>query len=177
MRIDVLGLGKSILEYKNNGCQTIGVNDIYRYHKTDYVLCVDYPKRFNEERLNFIKGSTPKKFYSQLVTNGKRQGWDFMINFEKIELTSKLDLSNRNKISHSNNSAFVATVLAFHLGATEIVLCGVDFVGHKHLSQQRMLQRAMNDFKKLKEELEKKDVIISVSSKFSKLHGVLPLYI
>jgi len=38
MIISVLGLGESVNEFINNGSTTIGVNDIWKHHKADYVI-------------------------------------------------------------------------------------------------------------------------------------------
>ena len=40
--IHVLGLGPGIANYVNyDHIPTVGVNDIWRYHHTDYVVCID----------------------------------------------------------------------------------------------------------------------------------------
>ena len=39
MKIDVLGLGESLKEYKPSKNKTIGVNDIFKHHKVDYLVC------------------------------------------------------------------------------------------------------------------------------------------
>src|SRR5690606_14880900 len=47
-----------------------------------------------------------------------------------IKLRSFWGRANRKHIYHSETSPFVAMSLAFHLGATDIILWGDDFVNH-----------------------------------------------
>ena len=171
MTIEVLGLGESIKNYKPNGNITIGVNDIYKYVKTDYIVMVDPPNRFNEaDRLKTIMESTPKKFYCNHVWN--------VPNFELITLASprgELGKLDTKEYCYSNNSAFVACILAYKMKAKEIVLHGVDFVNHNQLCHQNNLNRIIKDFTNLRNEFERRNVKLYVSSSYSLLSKILQL--
>lgn len=134
MKIAVLGLGPSIklfnpVEYE----LSIGVNDIWRVHHSEIIVCVDNPRAFTPDRYRVIHDSTPKAFYSQMVI------WDTRPDFRKIEIIPgypetflSLDGSGYYK---SYCSPFIACQVAFkEYGADEIHLFGVDLVNHPHLN-------------------------------------------
>lgn len=173
MRIHVLGLGKSLEEYKPNAEISIGVNDIFSRIETDFIVCIDPPNRFTDQRIETINNSTPVKFFTN------RNEWEHVKGYHLITLNpvrGSVKELRSDKICYSNNSPFVACVMAYKLGAKEIVLHGVDFVDHHALSKSEQFSRAMNDFKKLNDELKKYRVKLFVSSKYSTLSEFLPLY-
>jgi len=132
--VAVLGTGGSVNEYLPVYDYTIGVNDIWKYVKTNAIVCLDYPKVFNPERLRIINESTPEAFFSQIVA------WDHRADFRKIDLIAgypdhavNLDQPGYYK---SYCSPFVATQIAWKgFGATEIHLFGVDLTNHPHLDK------------------------------------------
>jgi hypothetical protein len=132
--VAVLGTGGSIGEYLPIFDYTIGVNDVWKYVKTNALVCLDYPKVFNAERLKVINESKPEYFFSQIVA------WDTRPDFRKIDLIAgyldhavNLDQPGYYK---SFCSPFVATQIAWRdFGATEIHLFGVDLTNHPHLDK------------------------------------------
>lgn len=135
LKTAVLGLGPSIQSFEPMGYDVvIGVNDIYRYYPADAVVCLDYARVFNYDRLKWITGATPNKFYSQIVA------WDTRPDFEKINLipgypdkSLNLDIPGFWK---SFCSPFVAVQIAFKIyKSSEIHLFGVDMTNHPHLDQ------------------------------------------
>ena len=152
--IAVLGLGPSLNLYKNEYDLSIGVNDIWRFHKTDVVVCLDKRTAFNDDRFRVINECTPKAFYSQIVN------WDFKEGFVKINFLPhypnaeiSLDIPQFYK---SYCSPFVAVQIAFrHYDAKEIHLYGCDMVNHLHLDQ-KLCTKIKVHFINLKSALEKK---------------------
>jgi hypothetical protein len=135
MKIAILGLGSSIKEFDPKEFElSIGVNDIWKYHKTDAVVCLNKPKEFTQDRLKIINESTPKVFYSQMVI------WDVRPDFVKIDILPgypdricSLDGPGFNK---SYCSPFIAVQIAFkYYFATEIHLFGVDLIDHPFLDR------------------------------------------
>jgi len=173
--IHVLGLGPSLSHYKPDGNTTIGVNDIWKYHKTDYVVCVDMPKRFDCGRLRTIVDCSPKEFYTCYPRD-----WSGLRDNKGLNLAplrgSVDTLTDKNQICFSNNSAFVATVMAYHLGAKRIILHGVDFTDHKNLSEPIAQKSAIDHFTKLFFALDRYEVKLMVSSKDSLLSAKMPVY-
>jgi hypothetical protein len=163
-KIAVLGTGPSIIFYKAEEPYifdaTIGVNDIWKYVKTDAVVCLDKPNVFTQERLKIINECTPKVFFSQIVL------WDRRNDFSKIDLQAGYpdricDIESR-LIPKSYCSPFVASVIAYkYYNAREIHLFGVDLKNHPHLNGQ-LCQRIRIHFKNLKYALASKGVAFIV---------------
>lgn len=166
MIANILGLGESIKHYtKNKDEITIGVNDIYRYFEVDYFICVDRPHKFEDIRLNAIIDN-PAPLYTHLSDWHKLRN-----NVKLIELSTgrgTLKELDSYKFCHSNNSTYIAVILAYKLGATQINLYGVDFNSHKHI-KDNVLEVAINDFKALFKELRSKQIKINIT-KESKLY-------
>lgn len=174
MIINVLGLGESLQFFNDSENISIGVNDIHSRVKTDYVVCVDHPSVFDPERLKTILTTQSKGFYSQLDECLLYQ----VENFNRITFNlgrGLLDGLDSEKFCYSNSSPYVATILAYKLGAKKIILHGVDFKTHKHFKGNSK-DRALNDFKNLNTELKKRGVSLFVGSDFSELSSFLPLY-
>ena len=170
--INILGLGESLKTYIPNGEITIGVNDIIRFHPVDFLVLADPPKVFKGERLrNICKGIY--RVYSHYSE------WSlYFRNFEKISCApgrATLSALGTNLIPKSNNSTFIATCLAYRLGATEIILYGVDFLGHKTLSQPATLKVAVENFRDLRIELARRKCNLYLASDFGNLRGVIPV--
>ena len=167
MKIHVLGCGETIAEFYDEGI-TIGVNDIWQYYATDYLVVVNKPGDFDYDRLEIIKNSKPKKFYSQLME------WEFMPNFEKIELRSDRKIEAGEKYCISHISPFVAVQIAARLGAKEIIMWGVDMNSHMHL--QYKVDKIIEDFRLLKNMLEDEGVSLKVGNYGSRFSKILPVY-
>jgi hypothetical protein len=156
MKIAILGLGPSIKEFNTEGFDlSIGVNDIWRYVKSDVIVCLDHPNGFEYDRLNVINESKPQKFYSQMVV------WDTRPDFIKIDfipgypdISCNLDMVALPK---SYCSPFVATVIAYkYYFATEVHLFGVDMVAHPHLDRF-LCEKIKIHFQNLKKALKDKN--------------------
>ena len=173
--INVLGLGPSLPHYKPDSNITIGVNDIWKHHKTEYVVCVDVPKRFDKQRLKTIIECRPIEFFTCYPKD-----WNGLRDISGLRLApirgSVGTLTDKKQICFSNNSAFVATVMAYHLGAKLIILHGVDFTGHKDLSEPIIQKRAIGDFVKLFFALDTLGVKLMVGSNDSLLSTKMPIW-
>ena len=135
MKVAILGLGPSIKLFNPLDYQmSIGVNDIWRYHPCEAIVCLNKQSEFNHDRITVINNSKPKAFYSQIAN------WSIRSDFVKIELTpyfpnKPIDLTIP-QIHKSYCSPFVACQIAIkYYRATEIHLFGVDMINHPHLDQ------------------------------------------
>jgi hypothetical protein len=143
--IAVLGLGESLKYYKKDGFEaTIGVNDIWHWVQTDYVVCVDMKERFTPERLKVLEECRPKKFYSIFPTweHPEVKDWADRADIQHIELQYEYPnyvcQLNIPAVPKSLCSPFVAAAIAFkYLGATEIHVFGVDLLTHESLKGQQ----------------------------------------
>jgi len=132
--VAVLGLGESRNLFNSSEYDfSIGVNDIWRYFKTDYVVCVDYPRAFMPDRIKVINECKPKIFFSQFFQ------WETRPDFEKIHIAAGYPdfICNLDQLAYCKSycSPFIATQVAYKkFGATEIHLFGVDLIKHPHLN-------------------------------------------
>ena len=166
--ITVLATGESLYDYLLHPLdfQTIGVNNIQQFIKTDYIVCVDLPK--------IICESECRKFYSPYIAWLDLQPYFKLMPLSKDGRGNLTNLNNR-RICYSNNSAFVAVVKAFKKGAKRIIIYGADFLTHPDLSKELMRKRAVNDFINLHRELNKRGVDLFVGSKKTALYPAIPL--
>jgi len=170
MKAAVLGLGESLKEYSQKDNEvTFGVNDIFKHYPVDYLICVDRIHRFTPKRFEAISKSTHKKFYTHL------EEWKGNTNnVQLIKLSGArgcLKNIESNNICYSNNSTFVATVLAYKHGAKEISIYGADFNTHPNFKDAKG-DVAIQDFKNLFDYLKSKGVVINVANG-SRLNEVL----
>ena len=181
MTIHILGLGESLQEFirshefgafKND--LTIGVNDIAaEFPAVDHVVCIDDPKAFNKERLDSILSTKCKGFYSQV------ESWKTIPNFKLLKFQSGRGIIrdlDSEETPYSISSPFVAAVIAYKLGAKEIVFHGVDFRTHVNFTDHRK-EKALREIKELCVELIKKEVDCFVGSDWSELSRFLPIYL
>jgi hypothetical protein len=172
--IFVLGLGETLKFFRDFDSPKIGVNDIWAKVKTEMVVCVDPPRRFTASRLAVIKTCTPKMFYSNI------DDWkEFKDCFYWKTATHgiiKDQPFNENHIYHSVNSPFIACNLAYHLGAQQIVMYGVDFLSHSKLKGTLIMEKILKDFSWLNENYKKRGVTLYVGHAGSRLAEILPLW-
>ena len=151
--IAILGLGPSLslydpLEYSFS----IGVNDIWKHHHTDVIVCLDKRSIFAGERLVTIENSKPKDFYSQIAN------WSYMPGFQILNLTAFYPDHGINlgiqQIYKSYCSPFVACQVAYkYYRATEIHVYGVDMIDHPNLTHG-LCDKIKLHFQHLKKALE-----------------------
>jgi hypothetical protein len=156
MKIAILGLGPSLKNFNAPDFDlSIGVNDIWRYVKTDVVVCLDYPNIFPHDRLKVINECKPKAFYSQIVA------WDTRPDFVKINFLpgypDNFVQFETPTLHKSLCSPFVAAEIAYkYYFADEIHLFGVDLIGHPNLTGELCTKIKLH-FKNLKTALTEND--------------------
>jgi len=130
MTVAVIGCGSSAKDWFKTQCDySIGVNDVEKFgHKVNELVVINHPSKFRREpdRMNTIIQSKPDKF---ICHSTAWKQW-----FPKAELRSLTDFYNRvskRLVYCSKTSPFVACSLAYNMGATELVLWGVDMINHK----------------------------------------------
>ncbi len=154
-KIAILGLGYSLNEFDPKEFEySIGVNDIWRYHKTNAVVVLNNAKEFTAERLKIINECTPEVFYSQIVA------WDKRKDFQKIDILpgypDRICSLDQPAFCKSFTSPFVAAQIAYkYYFAEEIHLFGVDLTNHQHVNGSLAVKSKLH-FKNLKIVLEQK---------------------
>ena len=142
MVVSVIGLGSSAEGWFNTPCDiSIGVNDCAKFGKDpDYLLLANWPMKFPQHRLNIIKDTRPKQFFSSV-----EQWKAYFPGMIKIRLNSwdgPLYRWRPEEFSSSDTSPFIAVSMAYKLGASNIVLWGVDMVDH-HIHNTKNPARVM----------------------------------
>lgn len=169
----VLGCGESA-KYCNRLYDydyIFGVNYIMKHGiNPDFLLIVD-PKvdHFDKEILSYIKQATPQLFFSHLPD------WDEFINYKtKVEYSlGTLDLKNfGNKngiVDHSMTSPYMAVLISYYLGFSQIDVGGVDFITHSDLNKYRdIISRDFYNLKKVIEHYSNNNCIITNLSPYFK---------
>lgn len=130
MTISIVACGSSAEGWNKVPCdRSISVNDSWKWgHPTTDLLVANQPLKFPQHRLNIIKASIPKRFWSQLSS------WStYFPNMAHIRLTSwdgHLYPERLDTFSHADTSPFIAISMAYKFGAKDIILWGVDMVDH-----------------------------------------------
>lgn len=178
-KVKILGTGPTLKFHTELDAPAIGVNDIWGYARPEYVLTVDYPYRFKDEaryyprlkqklmRLDCIKASRPIQFFSHL------KDWEFMDNFQKIQIKRFDDNAQPGKIFYSSNSPFVAVSLAANMGFDEIVLYGVDFTNHKNFTDRGKRKMLVAHYRDYGLYLKKNNIKLRAANQASFLYDVL----
>ena len=163
----IVGCGTSALSMRGMelpGIVTIGVNDAGGIIGLDYLLIVDYKTQFSPDRMRIISETKCKTFISV------NSDWDSIVNAaEKYKIIlGDLALSHLDKqkypdrIDYSNTSTYMATIVAYKMGASKIGIIGLDFTPnhynyedgvHKLVSKYNQLDPIRNSYKLLHEKL------------------------
>ncbi len=129
-------------KFFHGGCDSIGVNDAWKFFKTPYLLVADPKKNFRDEgRLDYISGCTPKKFFYYY----KFSEWKDMHNAESYHAIKWQGNLDAGKIHTSMSTPFVALSMAIHLGYDEIVIYGADYYNHKNFNPDSLKTRRRFD--------------------------------
>jgi len=155
-KIACLGLGPSLSLFNPADFEmSVGVNDIWKYHPSEAVVCLDKRQSFTHERMKVIDECKPKAFYSHMVI------YDTRPDFVKINLAPGYPYGSCNidtpYLQKSFCSPFVAVQVAWkYYHADEIHLFGVDLVDHPHLNKD-ICAKIKDHFQNLKNSLKVKN--------------------
>jgi hypothetical protein len=139
MIVSVVGCGESAKNwYKTPRDYSIGVNDCFKFDEhPNTLILINAPFKFEPtkdnnyiDRLSVIKRTKP----AEVLTND-RGLWSKYFNcaVEEVRMQKfwKPELTQKGNLYHSNTSPFVAINYAYNIGATEIIIWGVDFKTHR----------------------------------------------
>jgi len=127
-KIIVLGLGmstKKILDVDTSNVILFGVNDIGRLIKPTYMLVVDTPSKFTPQRHKHIIQSGAQYMFSQ-IPDWKPMNPTLKVTFD-LGVNQLRNIDNPDKVDYSNNSPYMAILIAYKMGCKNIGLLGVDF--------------------------------------------------
>lgn len=134
--IAVLGAGPTSAHFqrKNTYDYVIGVNDAGKFgHEMDALLFLNAMRQFTPDRQQTITSTRVSKAIciSNVIADFTPYWPTELI---RTEALPHPDYFDPKKIYHTDNSPFAAMCYAFAvMGATDVVLWGVDFIDHKFL--------------------------------------------
>lgn len=183
MKVAIVGCGASAKNWASVHVDlSVGVNDCFKFGANpDYLVLVNSAHKFRPrptnnqtDRLSVIRsGSYKKVFIHDFGASWKA----YFPNAEKIALRSFIGSLSRKRVYSSKTSPFVAITLAYSLGATELILWGVDMLDHIHYSPGKAhFDSELRNYLKLFELLKANGVKVWIGSPDSVLKPYLPLY-
>lgn len=127
MIVSIVACGQSAKDWHKTPCDlSIGVNDVLKFnHSVDQLVLINFERKFTPERLNIIK-ATKAKVFTHTQTWKKH-----FPSAQVIKLTPFNKVVRPGFYYSSRTSPMVALSLAIKAKATDIVLFGIDFDGHK----------------------------------------------
>ena len=166
----VIGCGESAsLAPSVKDVITIGVNDIGRLLTPDYLLVVNTKAAFAEDRWIYTEKSRAKYVFTHL-SDLPISNKDKVVQF-KLGRYRNITLGN-DTLDYSNNSPYMACLLAYYMGASKIGLLGVDFTDNhffaktgKHPLSTRIKEIQTEYSKMLMSLLEKNVQLVNLSQK------------
>lgn len=130
MIFTVVASGESAKDWMSRGT-AIGSNDCEKFTKpVDYLILANHPGKF-KERLNIIKKSKAKVF-----TTSKKQWGKIFPNCEQITRITSFNQRILNGFIYTSSTTPIMCIsMAIKMGATEIILWGIDMKNHRVWSQ------------------------------------------
>jgi hypothetical protein len=186
MKVSVIGCGESAKDWNKVPVDlSIGVNDAFKFgHPIDYLVCVNSPLKFfpttrngNTDRIKTIIETNPKRFFVHDSRWQQHVKHAELISFRPFNLKYV-----KNRVYSSKTSPFVAITLAASLGATEIIIWGVDMINHHKFSansgkrHQEDFQIELSYYMILFEELAKHGVQCFIGNENTVLKQYLPIW-
>jgi hypothetical protein len=181
MKVSIVGCGESAREWFKAPCDfSVGVNDCVKFgHQVDNLLVVNSPSKFNPShkngnvnRFKTIVESKPKRFFCH-NTNWK----SYFPKYELLNLRPFNGTYKKGRVYNSATSPIIAITLAVHLGATELIIWGVDMLNHHRWSPgKRDYDLELSLYGLLFEELNNEGIKVSLGNAVSNLNKFLPLH-
>lgn len=159
---------------------SIGCNDCVKFgYEVNYLVCVDSPFKFQPKRQNgyidrhkIIIDSKPERFYCH---NSNWKKW-----FPQAELLSMqvfIGTYRKNRVYSSKTSPFVAITKAVELGATELIIWGVDFINHhQYAPGKSSYNMELSHYRLLFEQLQANGIKLWIGDENTALKEFLPTY-
>lgn len=168
----VIGCGNTAKYWIPRG-HSIGCNDMLKFGKpVDSLLVCNRPAEFTPERFQTIINSNPKNFYSH---KGDWKTW--YPGWKKISKVGWYGTLHREQVYTSSTSPFIALSLAFHLGATEIIMWGCDFKDHKiYLEGKPETEREVQTYLQLIRMMGEQGCKVWLGAEGTAFDNLIPIY-
>lgn len=169
MICSVVACGPSASEWFNTPCDiSVGVNDCLKFGKdTDYLLCVNAPKMFEPKKKNEYKNRLEiiKQSSARFVTSLCPEWKKYKPQLECIGIQRYGKHFRKGSLFFTRSSSFIAIQYAHSLGATDIILWGVDFINHPNFPAERATEFEIEQYIKLFEFLKGEGVNVWIGNK------------
>lgn len=177
MLYNIIGCGETGSLWDGHGL-SIGVNDCEKTgQKVAVLILINHPDRFFGERINVIKASTAMIYTDTVCASSWKKHFPQSIVLNLRSWAGGFSEKRKDLIYHSKTSPFVAMSLAHVMGATEMVLWGVDFQNHhKYSPGKNDFNNEVRNYLSLSSALKKSGCKIYVGHKNSFLSQFLPVY-
>lgn len=186
MTVSIIGCGDSAKEWFKTPCDlSIGVNDCVKFgHQVNHLVVVNSPLKFHPKvsnnyvnRFKTITDSKPERFFCH------NSNWKpYFPKYELLSLRTFIGTYKKDRIYSAKTSPFVAVTLAVSLGATEIILFGVDMINHHKFSAQADKKHQsdfcteLDHYRLLFEGLDDNGIKVYIGNENTVLKDYLPLY-
>lgn len=121
----VVGCGESAKLAKDlpSDIITIGVNDVPKLFTPNYLVVIDSPEKFKvDNRIDIVKGNKCEATFTQIEKWKLHNQVNFTLGSNKLG-----NLKSGHKIDFAKNSPYVATIIAYKMGAKTVGYLGNDF--------------------------------------------------
>jgi hypothetical protein len=125
----VCGCGSSLNLYdKFENHITVGVNDASSKVYCKYLVVVNEPKNFKRGRWENVHTNTADYVFTHIKSlPQENESKKVLI---KLGKRDGVNLDNYGFIDYTNNSPYMAAIIAYQMGARKIGLIGIDFTPH-----------------------------------------------
>jgi hypothetical protein len=126
----------------------LGVSHVNRYIQTDYLVCIDAEVNFIETGYDFneVANTKAKYVFTQVpdmrITHAKK----VIFNLGKNDGTSCSEYA----VDYTNNTAYVACLIAHYMNPSKLGMLGNDFTGHKDGATELAKKYLNEQYEKLK---------------------------
>lgn len=179
MTIHVIASGESGAKWSGQG-PSIGVNDCSKWgYPVDYLVLLNTPAQFQQSRQMDIVRTQFKTLFTTIKSHWTKffESHGDKVNEILIRKWSPTTKLSKYYIYHSKTSPLVAMSLAYNMGATEIVLWGVDFkTHHRYREGQQYFIGEMRQYQTFIQALEKSGVKVYLGAEGSALGKIVPIW-
>jgi hypothetical protein len=185
MKVSIVACGHSAQNWFETPYDiSIGVNDCVKWGcDVDTLVLINAPEQFQPRKLNKYTDRLKaiKRSYPGQVLTTMREDWK--PHFPKINVegvTTQLfhaKYFKKGMLTHSKTSPFVALNFAFNIGATEIILWGIDLIDHPVMRpEQRETAFEIEQYLKMIQIIERHGVKVFIGSENTAFKNKIPVY-
>jgi len=154
---------------------SIGVNDAYKFGYRFNILCIfNHKSKFSKSRQETILKTKPVKLYTNCFSWVDHFPDHVLVKLRSWDGHLRDDIT---RLAHANTSPIIAMSLAYCLGASKIILWGVEFLNHSTFNTTNPeTQLELRAYRQFIEALREKGIETYLGSKGSALEQFTPVW-